>query len=293
MLAERGTAASFVWVRTLTCALFCMLLGLGPAQASAFDTAATGHVKLLTYNVAGLPEGLSQSHPIVNLPQISKLLNRYDVVLVQEDFSYPALLRRSISHAFVSPPSTQPGLGDGLSEFSRLRFADFQRETWTACYGFIDSYNDCLAPKGFSYARHEFAPGAFVDIYDVHLDAGGGPGDRKARENQIAQLTRAIAQHSAGQAVIVGGDTNIRRGQSDLLQRFESDTGLTDACAAAHCAEPARIDRFFFRSSHALILTAKSVVIDGHFVDARGQALSDHFAVAAEFDWQRPAPVTN
>jgi hypothetical protein len=280
-------------VRTLTCALVSLLLGLGPARASALDTTGTGHLKLLTYNVAGLPEGLSQSHPSVNLPLISKLLNRYDIVLVQEDFSYPALLRRSITHAFISPPSTQPSLGDGLSEFSRLRFADFQRETWTACHGFIDSYNDCLAPKGFSYARHEFAPGVFVDIYDVHLDAGGGPGDRQARESQIAQLTLAIAKHSAGQAVIVGGDTNIRRGQSDLLQRFENDTGLSDACAAAHCAEPARIDRFFFRSSRTLTLTAKSVAIDSRFVDARGQALSDHFAVAAEFDWQRLAPAAN
>jgi hypothetical protein len=243
--------------------------------------------------VAGLPEGLSQSHPSVNLPVISKLINRYDIVLVQEDFSYPALLRRSVTHAFVSTASSQPGLGDGLTEFSRIRFADYTRETWATCHGFFDSYNDCLAPKGFSYARHELAPGVLVDIYDVHLDAGGAPGDRAAREQQIAQLTGAIAEHSRGFSVIVGGDTNIRRGQADLLQRFEADTGLIDACQAVHCAEPHRIDRFFFRSSQTVTLTPKALVIDAKFVDAHGQPLSDHFAVAAEFDWQRATPTAN
>ena len=262
-------------------------LSMLPLKAGALPTPNTGHLKLLTYNVAGLPEGLSRSHPSVNLPIISRLINRYDIVLVQEDFSYPALLRRSATHPFVSSIPTQPGLGDGLSEFSRVPFAEFARETWTACHGFFDSYNDCLAPKGFGFARHEFAPGLFVDVYDVHLDAGGAPGDRLAREQQIAQLTRAIAQRSAGHAVIVAGDTNIRRNQAGLLQRFQSDTGLTDACAALSCNEPGRIDRVFFRSSAQLTFTPKSLGVDPSFVDARGQALSDHLAVAAELDWQR------
>ena len=36
---------------------------------------------MLTYNVAGLPEGISQSHPEANAPIISGLLGDFDVVL--------------------------------------------------------------------------------------------------------------------------------------------------------------------------------------------------------------------
>ena len=41
---------------------------------------ARGTFKALTYNVAGLPQGLSSSSPVTNQPIMSPLLNAYDVV---------------------------------------------------------------------------------------------------------------------------------------------------------------------------------------------------------------------
>src|SRR5690606_11526523 len=66
-----------------------------PAQplshsASTAGSARAGEFELLTYNVAGLPDLLSSSNPAVNTSRVSPLLNRYDVVLAQEDFVYHA-----------------------------------------------------------------------------------------------------------------------------------------------------------------------------------------------------------
>jgi endonuclease/exonuclease/phosphatase (EEP) superfamily protein YafD len=138
-------------------------------------------------------------------------------------------------------------------------------------------------------ARHELAQGVFVDVSDVHLDAGNASGDVRAREAQLVQLSQAIVRHSAQQAVIVAGDTNIHSGRRELLRPFEERTGSSEACESLHCAEPRRVDRVFFRGAPKLALDAVSWKTDTRFVDDDGNALSDHLAVAVEFEW-RAAP---
>src|SRR5699024_9684185 len=48
-----------------------------------------GSFDVLSYNVAGLPEVLSDSNPSVNMALIGPLLDAYDLVLTQEDFANP------------------------------------------------------------------------------------------------------------------------------------------------------------------------------------------------------------
>src|SRR5690606_34665702 len=50
--------------------------------------ARQGRLRLLTYIVAGLPAIVSASDPDENTRKVSPLLNGYDIVLAQEDFSY-------------------------------------------------------------------------------------------------------------------------------------------------------------------------------------------------------------
>src|SRR5689334_5173922 len=63
------------------------------AEAEPSQRPSQGRFNVVTYNVAGLPEGLSRVHPQQNLPLIGAALNRYDLVFVQEDYAYPELLR--------------------------------------------------------------------------------------------------------------------------------------------------------------------------------------------------------
>jgi hypothetical protein len=268
------------WVSLL--ALVAWLSHAATAQADA------GRLKVLTYNIAGLPDGFSTEHPSANMAAIGKHVSGYDLVLLQEDFVYGAALRETITLKFQSPAFARGNrwhFGDGLSQFSVLPFAPLTREPWRACHGIIDSYNDCLTPKGFSYTRQQLARGVEIDVYNVHLDAGGGEGDRVAREAQISQLIAAIAEHSKDRALLLAGDTNIRAGQSELLRRFEQQSGLTDVCVALHCPDPQRIDRIYVRSSAQLTWRPRSWAVNRRFVDAQGRPLSDHLAVAAELDW--------
>jgi hypothetical protein len=78
----------------------------------SMDAASAGvSLRLLSYNVAGLPEGISSSHPEHNSPLISPLLNDYDIALLQEDFSYHAQIVSASQHPHVSPPYTGVVIG--------------------------------------------------------------------------------------------------------------------------------------------------------------------------------------
>lgn len=278
--------------RVLSCGMIrsqlAVLAGLFTIAWSCVAGAAVGHLKVLTYNIAGLPDGFMTAHPSINMPRIGKLLAHYDLALIQEDFAYGPLLRTTVTLPFQSPAFVREGrlhFGDGLSVFAAQPFSALQREPWSVCHGVVDSYFDCLTPKGFLSTRQSLGEGVEIDVYNVHLDAGPSAADERAREAQIDQLLEAIEHRSAGRALLLAGDTNIRS-QPDLLTRFQRAAGLTDACRALRCPDPRRIDRVFYRSSPALTLVPRKWSLDRRFVDERGQPLSDHLAVSVELDWQ-------
>ena len=247
---------------------------------------------MLTYNVAGLPETLSGSRPAEYTPQISPLLNAYDVVVVQEDFWYHHLLVADVTHAYRSVPMvespTLTNMGDGLNRFFIFPIEGHERVTWADCNGTIDCSSDCLTPKGFSYARHQLSSGVLLAVYNLHMDAGSCGGDFTARGVQVDQLIADINSRSAGQAVIVAGDTNLSDGRSDdmvMLDRLMTNAGLTDACRALGCGSE-ELDRVLFRSSASLTLQALTWAFADEFVDPSGHDLSDHPAIRVEISWE-------
>lgn len=250
-----------------------------------------GTVRLLTYNVAGLPEGISGSMPAEYIPQISPLLNLYELALVQEDFAYHEELTAQAEHPYQSEPhpDADPAnamFGDGLNEFSQFPFAPLDRVTWVECNGQLDSGSDCLTIKGFFRATHSLAEGVEVDVYDLHMDAGGSPEDQAARDAQVAQLVDFIAESSAERAVIVAGDTNMDEADESQLQALLDGAGLVDVCRALACGDEYRIDRVMVRDGGHVELTPTSWMIDAAFVDPEGNDLSDHEAVGVELAWR-------
>lgn len=274
----------------------CALLASVVAAAAPQRSGERGRFEVLTYNVAGLPEGISRSQPLANLPLIGKLLNRYDVALVQEDFAYPFELRRQLGLAHASEPFVRGErlhFGDGLSQFARLPFSDFRRVEWQACHGLVDSFFDCLTPKGFTIARQAIADRAFVRVVNLHMDAGWSPPDRAARESQVKQLSAALGELPSVDPVIVAGDTNILESERELLTPLLRQGAFVDACAELSCPQPWRIDRVLYRSSPELRLRARQWRIAREFVDGSGRPLSDHLAVVVAFDWHRHEGATS
>jgi len=265
--------------------------GNGASGGAGGSSQTEGAFTFLTYNVAGLPEGISQSHPAVNLSLISPLSNPYEVVVVQENFTfadYAQILRSAATHEYKSTPKPAAGgtdIGDGLNFFSRLFFADqdLYREAWGTCFGVVTNASDCLTSKGFAVVEVRLSEGASFDLYDLHMDAGGAAEDMAARSAQVEQLLAQLAVRSAERAVIVAGDTNMRASE-DSLARLLAEGELTDSCRVLSCGDE-RIDRIFFRNATNLNLAPARWRTADEFVDGSGQPLSDHLAVAVDFAW--------
>ncbi|HEX7131225.1 MAG TPA: endonuclease/exonuclease/phosphatase family protein [Iamia sp.] len=224
-----------------------------------------GTFEVLTYNVAGLPQEVSEEMPSVNIPKISPLLEPYDVVLTQEDFdwwpagglidandldaqNYHERLRADTTHEFATPehpgpeaagidPADRPTMeiGDGIGILSRFPLDGFEVRAWTGCFGSLDTSDggaaDCASIKGFRVATMDL-DGAPVDVYSLHGEAGGTDEDQALQADDFAELAAFIAEHSEGRAVIVGGDTNLHTDPSHPDAEGEADTEIWDAFLA-------------------------------------------------------------
>ncbi|MBB2944257.1 endonuclease/exonuclease/phosphatase family metal-dependent hydrolase [Actinoplanes lutulentus] len=271
--------------------------------------AASGSFDVLTYNVAGLPELLSSAEVDRQTAHtaIGQRLGPYEVVQVQEDFNYHAYLYAAdTTHAYRTPTSGGAGIGSGLNTLSTLPYDtdDFERGDWDSCQ--LDS-GDCLTPKGFTFARTRVADGVYVDFYNLHTNAGTNAGDQESRASNLSQLTAFIASHSAGNAVIVMGDTNTRYTRAaDTIRDFTAANGLTDAwvklerggvapaagadallCDAAAITDTCEVvDKILYRSSRAVTLNAVGYHNEhAGFVTSDGLMLSDHFPISTSFSW--------
>ncbi len=298
-------------VLSILLALTASLAMAGSALAAPFT--------VMTYNMKGLPAEIAPGIPgnpdsPVAVPQIVSALganiSNYDVVAIQEAFDpgYYASVAATGSNAPAYDPPVLPALGgSGLIRLSQDPYSDYARETWTVCG---PNRQDCYANKGFSMARHSVM-GETLDIYNLHGDAGQDTEDFDARAAQLAQLAARIDLFSAGNAVIVLGDTNsLFSRAADSLPSFMTSTSLADtwselmnggvtpapgSAPLAGCTNDAefdgagceRIDKVFFRGSSTLSLAATSYDVPGDlFDDAMGDQLTDHRPVVVTFDAQ-------
>lgn len=290
-----------------------LVAGAVPGAAGAGSR--SGSFVALSYNVAGLPEGLSGSNPTVNTPLISPKLNAYDLVLVQEDWVDPVPpigafdffhddLIAAVDHPYLSVPASPPIgtdptrpealIADGLNRMSRFSFGEITRERWTNCFGGIDPSDggaaDCLSQKGFSVATTTFAEGVEVDVYNLHGEAGGTALDEEYSADDYEQLAAFMQSHSEGHAVIVGGDFNLHTDSepdSTVWAEFLGATGIVAVCDVLDCGvDDDRIDKFAFRSSADI--TIEPITHDFEldvFQRDDGEPLSDHDALAVTFGW--------
>lgn len=292
----------------LAVALSCLVAACSDANYVNDSAVLSGEFLALSYNVAGLPEDLSQSSPEANTPLISPLLNGYDLVLVQEDWQTPdpnpiaplrvyhELLAADAMHPYQSEPAPLPLGGnperpsalvsDGLNRFSQFPFGEVLRQHWAGC---DNNSGDCLAFKGFSVARTELAPGVCVDVYNLHGEAGNGEGDRALKDINTRDLVAFMELYSVGRAVIVGGDFNMRLSRihdAANLDFLTTRTGISDACIALGIVDEEAIDKFFYRSNDSVMLSPTSCQFETDiFVTPDGGPLSDHDPLAVGFAW--------
>ncbi|MGW1749636.1 jacalin-like lectin [Streptomyces sp. NPDC002092] len=300
--------------RLLAClAAATAVLGGLTAAAPTAAAADSGSFNVLSYNVAGLPAAIN-SAPTPresSTTAIGQRIAPYDIVHAEEDFNYHSYLYAAdTAHAYRTPTSGGAGIGSGLNTLSKIPYDtdDFERVHWNSCQ--VDS-GDCLTPKGFTFMRERLAEGVYVDFYNLHTNAGTNDGDEASRADNLNQLTAFINTHSAGNAVVVMGDTNTRYTRSaDTIAEFAAANGLTDAwvqlirggtppakgsdalvCDQSGPTVPNTcevVDKVLYRSSRLVSLGATSYNNEhAKFLTDAGLMLSDHDPITVGFNWSR------
>lgn len=290
-------------------------------SAAATTVYRSGVLSVLTYNVAGLPQGISGSNPREYMPLIGPRLDDYDLVVTQEDFATPdpnplpsgffhEVLVRTTHHRFKPEPMVPPVgsnearptaiASDGLNMYSDFEVGPVHRQMWKTCFGGADTSDggsgDCLSMKGFSVAAVTLANGVMVDVYDLHGEAGSTPADVAASKSDYRELAGYVNRHSQGHAILLGGDTNLSTDDNEVdravWDRFLEATGMQDICGEITCAErPGSIDKFAFRSSESITLEPLERVVETEKFLAPGAPdlndgqLSDHEAVSSRWRW--------
>lgn len=287
----------------LVAGLLC-LASLATAQTS-------GTFNAMTFNVAGLPPILNGNEvpgdKTTNTARIGQLFTQYNISLinVQEDFNFHATLYANDKHPYRTATSGGVPFGSGLNTLSNYPWTTFSRTKWATCSN-IDSA-DCLTPKGFTFMRLALAPGIALDAFNLHADAGTTDADLVARAANIKQVSDFIATHSAGNPVLVFGDSNTRYTRArDNPSLFASANGMTDAWVqlvrngappaagadALLCENPSTttacetVDKMWYRGSPAVSLTAtRFQYASSMFLQEDGNILSDHNPVLVDFEW--------
>jgi endonuclease/exonuclease/phosphatase family metal-dependent hydrolase len=263
-----------------------------------------GSFSALNYNVAGLLFVYCCGDPVDNTTIIGQKLNNYSIVNVQEDFNYHSTLYDNANHPYRTPTSGGMAFGDGLNTMSDYPFTDLVRVKWDKCNG-----ADCLTPKGFSLKRIQLEEGVYIDLYNVHANAGSTSADYQARRANITQLVNYINANSAGNAVLVMGDFNCRYTRlEDNIRLLRTSSGLTDAWVQMikNGEEPVSgnpamvcpygnilsdfecevVDKIFYRSNNYVELVPTQFSYADHlFRKENGEMLSDHYPLLVNFDF--------
>ena len=236
---------------------------------------------------------------------IGWLANRYDVVLLQEDFEYHDEIGRQMTGANavrgnrmrgdprllltklmllpfeIALPDFSFPYGSGLSAFVSADAGEIIEETrhsFDTCSGWFEQSFDCWATKGALKLRIRLENGAEVDVYNTHLDAGQTHKGIEVRARQLNHLVRWIERESIGRAVVVGGDFNSalsRMENVEAMRSFKNRTGLVDVGAGPELPQWPRRDFIFVRDGDHVAL---DVVDSGEALEFvnRTRALSDH-----------------
>ncbi len=220
---------------------------------SCFMTSATAEeiyeepvvttVRMMNFNVAGLPK-LDGTDGSGNTAVMAEYINsnNFDIVAVQEDFSYHNSLVSNLNgyNYQTNFSGNIPG-GDGLNVFTKnMPIYNEGRYQWIDSYGDI-SEGDTLTPKGILYSVIYIGDGIYVDFYDIHADAFDGDGSIRARESNYRQLMALVEENSKkyNRPIIITGDFNhFLHAQpeinSNMYSIFHENGGFRDAWIEVH-----------------------------------------------------------
>ncbi|KAL5637368.1 hypothetical protein ACGC1H_003965 [Rhizoctonia solani] len=179
--------------RSISLLAAVLLCSAAPTNTTILAEATSGTFNILSLSVDGLPAILdpfdsSGAEKERNAKYIGIAMSQYDygVVNVQKDFSYHTTLYQHDNHPFRTESSGSVPFGSGLNTISKYSWVDYSRIEWDQCSN--DSGFDCMTRKGFTFMRVRIDEGVYIDMINLHADAGTAPSDEEARRWNIRQV---------------------------------------------------------------------------------------------------------
>lgn len=295
-------------------ALMLSVLVLVSGCAIAAQAAEAKEIKIMSYNVAGLPVGMDVP---TNQAALGNIFNKsgYDIIAVQEDFTYHNMMAENLSKDiyphWTNHSGAVPG-GDGLNIFSKYPLYNEERTTWRSLSGVIEGGADELTPKGILYTLIELEDGVYLDFYTVHADAYGDPGSVAARSDNFRQLAEIINKRGTKNPVIIAGDFNTAHHYFGEASRDVFREVLIDGCGfkdnwvelvndgdydnfvgypGDHFGYWDSLDKVLYRDGDGVKLTATEFEYK-FILNNKGESISDHAAALSTFTYEKTESFT-
>lgn len=264
-----------------------------PIPSSQFD-AVTDELKILTYNVWGLPGPLTKDRK-ARFERLGATLNAYDIVTLQETFSDDIEILKQ-SSGFAHHARMDNGgllrLGSGLYTLSRFPIIKTDFMAFKKC-----TVADCLARKGVMMARIDHPTIGPIDVYTTHFQAENLPVAQQIRlEEGNRVLQELLHKNRSNYPVIITGDFNASADSpeyADLFARLPlydifhevhpDQAGYTSAAGNPYKGadkKSARIDYIFALQKPGIKITPLEAAVT-HQQPVDGFMLSDHYGVSA------------
>ncbi|UDQ99483.1 NPCBM/NEW2 domain-containing protein [Lentisphaerota bacterium WC36G] len=252
----------------------------------------------MSYNIGALPWPLfwggTAGDPSGRVEEMGRHLNKFDIVGVQELWSYFSQFNRDLRFPYYSKGEHIYTTGNGLDFFSKFPMTKPRKLTF--------SNNEVYVNKGILHSKVMVYPEIYIDVINAHT------GD--SHENIEAQVDEISAYIQTkiprGNAVIVMGDFNASM-WDDFMQDLRDDNGLTDSRSEKWSEDDSYngfggVDRIFFRGGEKVYLTLEHFeTIDNTPGDKdlypllfsrNGEQLSDHAPVVSILRYHIPEEYT-
>lgn len=259
-------------------------------------SATTAELRVLTYNIKGLPAVFAEGYSEERYAEIGRILaerrlagDAPDLVFLQESFvARTKELRDRAGYPFEAKgpdSSALLGVDSGLYILSRFPVLATKTRAFgvDVCAGW-----DCYANKGVQFARIQL-PGLPVplDVYNTHMQASRDhDGVRSRQVELIAEFVRET--HDPRYPILFAGDFNFRPQLNEASYReFVKRTGLVNSaefCEAKTCARNGLggvwrsiVDHHFVSvAEHALFRLLPLGLQRSFAGEVKGMRLSDH-----------------
>jgi len=273
--------------RILIYVLAFMLLAL-PARAAGAKAAPDSFtVKVITYNIAGLPDAITSNRKLTSTKDrfayIGEKLKNYDIVAVQEAFiSQREIIEKKLGSYYVvhgTDNSRVSTPGSGVYTFSKWPVTESHYEKWEHLAG-----ADALSLKGFVAATIVVSPELSIDVYNLHGQTGKTEDKYDIKIKNFARLAKYMDYQSggSGRPVLLLGDFNVKAG--DPVWK-----SIVEGMGVAMIPDPVekRPDHIFYKENGS---GWKITVVDTgtDFTEPlKGERLSDHFAIQTTLRFDR------